>query len=410
MTSTTQLLWSCTSNNLNLSDPSIRLTSIDAQNLVIAADVLDSDTIYTFELIAIETALNNTVRGRSSTIISTNAAPARGSCLASSSTISYDQSVTLSCYDWTDKSTDFPLQYSFGYMTDQGLQTVVGFFQTASEMSTLLPIGSSSSSSSSTSSSSFSVQASSGTDGSGDDYVRPLYIDIMDKWGATTRVDLSVIVTPPLVNASNPTGSLTQATESLSNAITEAVLQADASIFVSSMASLTSILSYFATATANSSAVYASNGVLADVYSSYLTANKSMELRLAMFNSLMDWSNNDQRPASAATVTEALSVLNALLSAPAELGISTSLTTNDTEADQIIRITLREAAGSLLYNLALLAYSNPNVTFTSEMGDILVSGLDSVAASSLADSSPSDATYINGTTSLQREQKRNAMR
>jgi hypothetical protein len=238
MTSTTSLLWTCTSNNLNLSDTTVRLTSLDGANLVIAGGVLDPDTIYTFELTAVETSLNNTITGRSSMIIATNDPPSRGSCTTSSSIISYNESVTLSCYDWTDEATDFPLQYSFGYMTDQGLQTVIGFFQTAYEMSTLLPIGSSTSSSSSTTSSkSFTTQASSGDGGNSDTYVRPLYIDIMDKYGATTRVDLSVIVNPPSLDEINadPEGSLVNATQSLTNAISEAIAQADTNTFVSSV-------------------------------------------------------------------------------------------------------------------------------------------------------------------------------
>jgi hypothetical protein len=388
ITSTTTLLWSCTSGNLDLDDENVRLTPLTSANLVIAANVFLPGAVYTFELTAIDTTYSN-VTGRSSTRIVTNAAPVSGSCTPSSSSIPYNESVQISCYDWTDDSIDLPLTYTYGFITDEGLQTVIGFAQTSSSIRTMLPMGATT-----------------------NNFVRSVYVEIADKYKAVTRVYINVTVTPPSLSEilADPTGSLTTATSVFTTSISDAVDSADSNLLVSSVAAASSMLTYYATATANASATYSPNGIYADVYLSYLTANKSMELRLSIFNDILSFADNDQRPASTGTVTQSLSVINTLLGAPAELGISTSLTANDTVAQSEVRLTLREAAGSLLYDLAYLAFSNPNVTFTSEIGDILVSGLDAISSSSLADSSPSGTEYTNGTTALQREQARNAAR
>jgi hypothetical protein len=140
ITSTTQLLWVCTSNNFDMSNSQLRLTPVTNADLVIAAGALDPGVTYTFELRAMDPTISNTT-GRASVLVETNAPPTGGSCSSAGDSVMFNETVGISCYDWIDSPSDFPLEYRFGMQTENGLEVVVGFFQTAAAMSSFLPPG-----------------------------------------------------------------------------------------------------------------------------------------------------------------------------------------------------------------------------------------------------------------------------
>jgi hypothetical protein len=140
ITSTTQLLWVCTSNNFDMSNSELRLTPVTNADLVIAAGVLDPGVTYTFELRAMDPTISNTT-GRAAVLVETNSPPTGGSCSPAGDSVMFNETVGISCYDWIDSPSDFPLEYRFGMQTEKGLEVVVGFFQTAAAMNSFLPPG-----------------------------------------------------------------------------------------------------------------------------------------------------------------------------------------------------------------------------------------------------------------------------
>jgi hypothetical protein len=237
-------------------------------------------------------------------------------------------------------------------------------------------------------------------------FVNPLYVDIKDKFGASTRVTFGVAVTPPSTASVivDPVGSLTTATTGLLSNLNAALTQSDSNAFVQTVLSLTSILKYYRTKTLNPNATKSDNGLLSDPSSAYATANVSQALRVQLFDALLTFTASDTRPATTATVVETLQILNAIVGAPDELG--GSITTNTSGVSTTT--TLRETAANTLLTLTLSAFSNPNVTFTAELGSGVVNALDSLQAASLSDTST--GTITNGTTSAQREQRRMSTR
>jgi hypothetical protein len=237
-------------------------------------------------------------------------------------------------------------------------------------------------------------------------FVNPLYVDIKDKYGASTRVTFGVAVTPPSPASviEDPVGSLTTATTGLLSNLNTALSQSDSNAFVQTILSLSSLLTYYRTQTLNPNATKSDNGLLSDPSSAYATANVSQALRVQLFDALLTFTTSDTRPATTQTVVETLQILNAIVGAPDELG--GSITTNTSGVSTTT--TLRETAANTLLTLTLSAFSNPNVTFTSELGSGVINALDSLQAASLSDTST--GTTTNGTTVVQREQRRMSAR
>jgi hypothetical protein len=335
---------------------------------------------YTFQLTAMDPTISNTT-GRASVQVVTNAPPSGGSCSSSIAssyamganiTYAYNATIGLTCNDWTDDPTDFPLQYQFGVQTSTGVQVIVGFFQTAAQMSSLLPTG---------------VSASG--------YINPLYVDIKDQYGASTRVTINnIAVTPPSssVIIPDPVGSLTTATNSLLDSLNSSLSTSDSNAFVQNVLAITSLLSY-----------YRDNTI---VNGSYPTANVSIALRVTLFNAFLTFTGNDQRPASTDTVVQTLTILNAIVSEPTEL--SGSVTVNGTTNN------LRVTAAIALVGITEDAFYNPNVTFTSTLGNGIVTAMDNLQAASLSVTSSSvPIAGVNGSvilSNVQNEQQTMATR
>ena len=213
-----------------MSDESLRLTPLNLQNLVIAANVLEPGVVYSFQLNAMDPA-RSLIMGTAAMTVETNAPPSGGTCVPASYDTNSTTELGISCYDWMDDPSDFPLQYSFGVLTDQGFEVTVGFFQDASSMVALLPAGSE------------DVQ-----------YAQPLYVDIADNQGSTTRVTFSVAVFPVTVTVTTSsngsidvTPNITTVTAGLLTSMYTAAAAHDINGFVQSVTSITATLAYYRT-------------------------------------------------------------------------------------------------------------------------------------------------------------------
>ena len=128
------LLWTCESQNFNMSNRSLRRSSRTGYNLVIAPDALFPGLTYTFRLTA--TSASGGV-GQSSARIVANTPPALGSCSASpSSGTALQTRFRLGCSGWTDD--DVPLLYKF-QVASTGLDMCD--FRQLEYYDTLLPSG-----------------------------------------------------------------------------------------------------------------------------------------------------------------------------------------------------------------------------------------------------------------------------
>jgi len=123
--------WSCTTENLDLTNPANLLTTNTESNLVIASGVLSQGVTYTFAVTV--TAIATGSFGKAVFTFQTNAAPALGSCTADPP--AGDAILTtfrLACDKWTDPEGDIPLQYKF-----QADTSGVGSFIDLSELQSL---------------------------------------------------------------------------------------------------------------------------------------------------------------------------------------------------------------------------------------------------------------------------------
>jgi hypothetical protein len=101
--------WSVISNNLDLSDSSLLLTTRTSKDLVLKAGAMQPGAQYDFEL---SVYAENTKPGKAYRSVLVNKAPTSGQCMATpSSGLAYNTSFTLQCSGWEDQ--DLPLKYEY---------------------------------------------------------------------------------------------------------------------------------------------------------------------------------------------------------------------------------------------------------------------------------------------------------
>jgi hypothetical protein len=102
--------WSVLSNNLDLTDSSILLTTRTSKNLVLKAGVMQPGAQYEFLLLVYADDMGKP--GRAYRTVVVNKAPTSGQCMASPPTgVAYNTTFTLQCSGWED--LDLPLKYEY---------------------------------------------------------------------------------------------------------------------------------------------------------------------------------------------------------------------------------------------------------------------------------------------------------
>jgi hypothetical protein len=138
------ILWSCPSNNLDMSPTSAALnTPPSSPTLVIASGSLQGGATYTFRL-TLTNLLNAAAQTQSSVTLAVNQVPLGGTCA-----VTPEQGVALmdtfqfACRDWDDAAEDLPLQYSFAVWNPATAKpvSILRDFQATSSASAFLPAG-----------------------------------------------------------------------------------------------------------------------------------------------------------------------------------------------------------------------------------------------------------------------------
>jgi hypothetical protein len=102
--------WSVLSNNLDLTDSSLLLTTRTSKDLVLKAGVMQPGAQYEFGLVVY--ADNTDKPGKAYRTMVVNKAPTSGQCKASPTTgLAYNTTFTLQCSGWED--ADLPLKYEY---------------------------------------------------------------------------------------------------------------------------------------------------------------------------------------------------------------------------------------------------------------------------------------------------------
>jgi hypothetical protein len=102
--------WSVLSNNLDLADSSLLLTTRTSKDLVLKAGVMQPGALYEFGLLVY--ADNAGKPGKAYKTVVVNKAPTGGKCVSSPLTgLAYNTSFTLQCSGWED--ADLPLKYEY---------------------------------------------------------------------------------------------------------------------------------------------------------------------------------------------------------------------------------------------------------------------------------------------------------
>jgi hypothetical protein len=102
--------WSVLSNNLDLTDSSLLLTTRTSKDLVLKAAIMQPGAQYEFGLVVY--ADNMGKPGKAYTTVVVNTAPTSGKCVSSPLTgLAYNTSFTLQCSGWED--ADLPLKYEY---------------------------------------------------------------------------------------------------------------------------------------------------------------------------------------------------------------------------------------------------------------------------------------------------------
>jgi hypothetical protein len=102
--------WSVLSNNLDLMDSSLLLTTRTSKDLVLKAGVMQPGAEYVFGLVVY--ADNTDKPGQAYRTMVVNKAPTSGKCVVSPTTgLAYNTSFTLQCSGWED--ADLPLKYEY---------------------------------------------------------------------------------------------------------------------------------------------------------------------------------------------------------------------------------------------------------------------------------------------------------
>jgi hypothetical protein len=102
--------WSVLSNNLDLTDNSLLLTTQTSKNLVLKAGVMQPGARYEFLLLVYADDTGKPGKAYASVVV--NKAPTSGECKASPPTgVAYNTTFTLQCSGWED--LDLPLKYEY---------------------------------------------------------------------------------------------------------------------------------------------------------------------------------------------------------------------------------------------------------------------------------------------------------
>jgi hypothetical protein len=102
--------WSVLSNNLDLTDSSLLLTTRTSKNLVLKAGVMQPGAEYEFGLLVYADGTGKP--GKAYRTVVVNKAPTSGHCIATPPTgLAYNTSFTLQCSGWED--ADLPLKYEY---------------------------------------------------------------------------------------------------------------------------------------------------------------------------------------------------------------------------------------------------------------------------------------------------------
>ncbi|GAB5363893.1 hypothetical protein AAMO2058_000922400 [Amorphochlora amoebiformis] len=130
---TATYLWECTSQNLILTDPTTRSTSLDSQNLQILPSVLNGGATYTFQA----SVTIGGATGSASTTVIVNAGPVSGSCGGSPEVgEGLKTYFLLGCTGWSDQDT--PMLFKFSTFSPTSTLELSSYSQLSS-ITTLLP-------------------------------------------------------------------------------------------------------------------------------------------------------------------------------------------------------------------------------------------------------------------------------
>ena len=136
--------WSLVDSSLELADLDLDtqlFTDLSSQNLVLGPDVLLPGATYVFMLTVTVSEADYLDPGWAFVTVETNAPPALGSCTVDLALDALSTSV-LHCSGWTDSATDLPLQYRFGYISQEsGMLYYLTNFQSLPSATVLLPVG-----------------------------------------------------------------------------------------------------------------------------------------------------------------------------------------------------------------------------------------------------------------------------
>ena len=136
--------WSVVDSTLELADLVLDTqlyTDLSSPSLVLGPDVLLPGATYVFKLTVTVSEADYLDPGWAFVTVETNAPPALGSCTVDLAPDALSASVLL-CSGWTDRASDLPLQYRFGYISpESGMLFYLTTFQSLPSASVLLPVG-----------------------------------------------------------------------------------------------------------------------------------------------------------------------------------------------------------------------------------------------------------------------------